>query len=105
MGLEGGGGMRIWPLFGTSNQILASLTLSIIAIMLIRKRRNPLPALLPLAFVFVMSFWAAIEQLFSFAEAEELLGALLFLLNNEAASFITGVVIPVDGGFSAYSGV
>ena len=34
-----------------------------------------------------------------------LLGALLFLLNNEAASFITGVVIPVDGGFSAYSGV
>jgi len=40
-----------------------------------------------------------------FGESEELLGALLFLLNNEAASFITGVVIPVDGGFSAYSGV
>ncbi len=35
----------------------------------------------------------------------ELDGALLFLLNNRAASFITGVVIPVDGGFSAYSGV
>ena len=32
-------------------------------------------------------------------------GQLLFLLNNEAASFVTGVVIPVDGGFSAYSGV
>lgn len=40
-----------------------------------------------------------------FGEAEELLGALLFLLNNEAAGFITGVVLPVDGGFSAYSGV
>lgn len=40
-----------------------------------------------------------------FGEAEELLGTLLFLLDNEAASFITGVVIPVDGGFSAYSGV
>lgn len=40
-----------------------------------------------------------------FGEAEELLGTLLFLLNNEAAGFITGVVIPVDGGFSAYSGV
>lgn len=40
-----------------------------------------------------------------FGEAEELVGALLFLLNNEAASFITGVVLPVDGGFSAYSGV
>ena len=34
-----------------------------------------------------------------------LVGALLFLLNNEAASFITGVVLPIDGGFSAYSGV
>lgn len=40
-----------------------------------------------------------------FGEAEELNGTLLFLLNNNAASFITGVVIPVDGGFSAYSGV
>ena len=32
-------------------------------------------------------------------------GAVLFLLNNDAASFITGVTIPIDGGFSAYSGV
>lgn len=40
-----------------------------------------------------------------FGVAEELNGTLLFLLNNEAAGFITGVVVPVDGGFSAYSGV
>ncbi|WP_077609308.1 SDR family oxidoreductase [Clostridium sp. Marseille-P2415] len=40
-----------------------------------------------------------------FGEAEELNGALLFLLNNDAAGFITGVVLPIDGGFSAYSGV
>ena len=40
-----------------------------------------------------------------FGKAEELEGALLFLLNNTAASFITGVVLPIDGGFSAYSGV
>ena len=40
-----------------------------------------------------------------FGESAELDGSLLFLLNNDAASFITGVVIPVDGGFSAYSGV
>lgn len=40
-----------------------------------------------------------------FGEAEELIGSLLFLLCNEAASFVTGIVIPVDGGFSAYSGV
>lgn len=40
-----------------------------------------------------------------FGEANELEGGLLFLLNNEAAGFITGVVLPIDGGFSAYSGV
>lgn len=40
-----------------------------------------------------------------FGEPSELEGGLLFLLNNEAASFITGVVLPIDGGFSSYSGV
>lgn len=40
-----------------------------------------------------------------FGETEELVGSVLFLLNNDAAGFITGVVIPIDGGFSAYSGV
>ncbi len=40
-----------------------------------------------------------------FGDSEELIGALLFLLNNEAAGFITGVVLPIDGGFSADSGV
>ena len=40
-----------------------------------------------------------------FGESNELEGGLLFLLNNDAASFITGVVLPIDGGFSAYSGV
>lgn len=40
-----------------------------------------------------------------FGKSEELEGALLFLVNEKAAGFITGVVLPVDGGFSAYSGV
>lgn len=40
-----------------------------------------------------------------FGEPEELEGALLFLVNNQAAGFVTGVVLPVDGGFAAYSGV
>ncbi len=40
-----------------------------------------------------------------FGETEELEGALLFLLNDKAAGFITGIVLPVDGGFSAYGGV
>ena len=40
-----------------------------------------------------------------FGESKELLGGLMFFLNDEASSFITGVVLPIDGGFSAYSGV
>jgi NAD(P)-dependent dehydrogenase (short-subunit alcohol dehydrogenase family) len=40
-----------------------------------------------------------------FGEPEELLGTLRFLIDNNASGFITGVTIPVDGGFSAYSGV
>lgn len=40
-----------------------------------------------------------------FGDPKELEGVLLFLVNNEAAGFITGVVVPVDGGFQAYSGV
>ena len=40
-----------------------------------------------------------------FGEAEELLGALMFLADEKVASFVTGVIIPIDGGFSAYSGV
>ena len=40
-----------------------------------------------------------------FGSPEELVGGVLFLLSKEAAGFITGVVLPIDGGFNAYSGV
>ncbi len=40
-----------------------------------------------------------------FVESEELLGGVFFLTDDKAASAITGVVLPIDGGFSAYSGV
>ncbi|NOY82708.1 MAG: SDR family oxidoreductase [Kiritimatiellaeota bacterium] len=36
---------------------------------------------------------------------DDLLGALLWLVSDEASAFVTGTVIPVDGGFSAFSGV
>jgi len=40
-----------------------------------------------------------------FGEVSELVGATLFLLDDKLASFVTGVVLPIDGGFSSYSGV
>ena len=40
-----------------------------------------------------------------FGETEELADGLLFLLDDRAAGFITGIVLPIDGGFSAYGGV
>lgn len=40
-----------------------------------------------------------------FGEPQELLGALLFLIDSEYSSFVNGVIVPIDGGFSAYSGV
>jgi NAD(P)-dependent dehydrogenase (short-subunit alcohol dehydrogenase family) len=39
-----------------------------------------------------------------FGESEELLGTMLWLL-SPASQFVTGIIVPVDGGFSAFSGV
>ena len=40
-----------------------------------------------------------------FGTPDDLTGALLFLVDDSASSFINGVVLPVDGAFSAFSGV
>ena len=40
-----------------------------------------------------------------YGELRELIGAMLFLVDERAASFVTGIVLPVDGGYSAFSGV
>ncbi len=40
-----------------------------------------------------------------FGKPEELVGAVLFLCDEKSSSFVNGVVLPIDGGFSAYSGV
>jgi hypothetical protein len=40
-----------------------------------------------------------------FGEAPELIGCMNWLINDEAAGFVTGTVIPIDGGFLSSSGV
>ncbi|MDP4551111.1 SDR family oxidoreductase [Alkalihalobacillus macyae] len=40
-----------------------------------------------------------------FGEPEELIGTLLWLVNQQASGFVNGIIVPIDGGFSAYSGV
>lgn len=40
-----------------------------------------------------------------YAEPEEMVGTMLYLLSENMSGFVTGVVVPIDGGFSAYSGV
>ena len=69
MGLDGSGGMLIWPLFGTTNQLMAGLTLSVVVIILTQLRRPTWPVLIPLVFVTAMSLWAAVLQLRTFLEA------------------------------------
>ena len=69
MGLDGSGGMLIWPLFGTTNQLMAGLTLSVVVIILTQLRRPTWPVLIPLVFVTFMSLWAAVLQVRTFLEA------------------------------------
>ena len=69
MGLDGSGGMLIWPLFGTTNQLMAGLTLSVVVIILTQLRRPTWPVLIPLVFVTAMSLWAAVLQLRTFLDA------------------------------------
>ena len=40
-----------------------------------------------------------------FGEAEDLLGCVKWLLDDEAAAFVTGITVPVDGGFLTLGGV
>lgn len=59
-----GSGNKIWPVFGASNQLLAALTLFLIAIILMRKKKNYWIALVPFLFMIVMSFYALVSLLF-----------------------------------------
>ena len=81
---RGAGGMMIWPLFGTTNQLLAGLTLLIVSLYLMRQGRPFLVTMIPMAFLLVMTTWAMIINLGTFFGAEQwlllVLGALIFIL-------------------------
>ncbi len=81
-GAEGAGGMIIWPLFGTTNQLLAGLTLSIISVILIRQGRPVWFTAVPLAFLLTMSVYALLVQLGQFYRQENwlLLGMDIVIL-------------------------
>ncbi|MDD4538621.1 MAG: carbon starvation protein A [Lentisphaeria bacterium] len=55
-----GGGLRIWPVFGASNQLLAALTLLAVTLWLIRSKRPVLFAMLPMFFMTIISIWALV---------------------------------------------
>ncbi|EKE84711.1 carbon starvation protein A [Idiomarina xiamenensis] len=65
-GADGSGGMLIWPLFGTTNQLLAGLTLMVITVMLIRLGRPSYYTLIPLVFLLIMTILALLIQLKGF---------------------------------------
>ncbi|MEE2790741.1 MAG: carbon starvation protein A [Acidobacteriota bacterium] len=62
-GPSGEGGMLIWPLFGTTNQLLAGLTLLVISVMLVKLGRPARYALTPMIFITTMALAAALVQL------------------------------------------
>ena len=96
-GASGSGGLIIWPLFGSTNQILAGLTLLVISVMLIKLGRPAKYTMFPMIFVLITSSWAALIKLIEFYEAKNWLLLTIdvvvvittFLVILEAASVIS----------------
>ena len=65
-GASGRGGILIWPLFGTSNQLLASLTLLTISIFLAKLKYKTIYTMVPMVFLYIMTSIALLIQIGSF---------------------------------------
>ena len=90
-GADGSGGLIVWPLFGTTNQLLAGLTLLVITVMLVRLRRPMWYTLAPLVFLLVMTVLALIAQLKSFYDAEN-----YFLLVLDVVVLIAAILVALE---------
>jgi carbon starvation protein len=80
---RGAGGMRIWPLFGTTNQLTGALTLLVITIVLMALKRNAWVTAIPMVFLFFMTTWAMVGQLGGYFRTQWMLfgmGAAIFAL-------------------------
>ena len=71
---------RLWTLFGTTNQLTAGLTLSVIAVWVTKRGRSPVAQLVPLVFLLVMTVWALIVNLRDFVANGDWLLAPLDLI-------------------------
>jgi len=68
-GVDGSGGLAIWPLFGTTNQLLAGLTLMVVTVMLVKFARPVWYTILPMCWLLAMTVLALVYQLWGFAMA------------------------------------
>jgi carbon starvation protein len=66
----GSGGLVIWPLFGTTNQLLAALSLVVVTVYLKRLGRSTAPTVVPLVFLLGMTIWAMLITLGSWLLGE-----------------------------------
>ncbi len=90
-GADGSGGMIIWPLFGTTNQLLAGLTLLVITVMLVHLRRPMWYTLAPLCFLLVMTVTALIFQLRTFYEQQN-----WFLLGLDIVVLVAAILVAME---------
>ena len=90
-GASGSGGMIIWPLFGSTNQILAGLTLLVISVILIKLGRPVRYTLLPMIFVLVISFWAGVINMIEFYQSGNFL-----LVAMDAVVLITSLMVMLE---------
>jgi len=63
---KGAGGLVIWPLFGTTNQLLASLALLVISVFLVKLKRPTAYTLTPMVILLFMTCWAMLLTLKGF---------------------------------------
>jgi carbon starvation protein len=90
-GASGSGGLVIWPLFGSTNQILAGLTLLVITVMLIKMGRPARYTMLPMIFVLITSSWAAVLKLIDWYREENWL-----LVTIDVVVLITSVLVILE---------